>query len=124
MAHMQPVAEYFAAYHVETSDRTEIVPEDVCGEITDVSDPGEYGFLAGYLNCLVGNTDIRSVERKEGWYGRLSADGYLDCTEWEGPYATAEEALDAIKEAYGVDGEGNYIGDNDEPSDPGYEGEY
>jgi hypothetical protein len=41
-----------------------------------------------------------------GWYARLSADGYLDCTDWQGPYATADEALDAVKEQFDVDDNG------------------
>jgi hypothetical protein len=28
-----------------------------------------------------------------GYYCRLSAPGYLDCTDWSGPYATEEEAV-------------------------------
>ena len=55
--------------------------------------------------------EVEHVERKEGWYGRLSANGYLDCTEWEGPHATEQEALDAVKEAFDVDDEGELIED-------------
>lgn len=28
-----------------------------------------------------------------GWYGRLSASGYLDCTDWTGPFEDAEHAI-------------------------------
>lgn len=38
-----------------------------------------------------------------GWYSRLSAPGYLDCTEWQGPYATEDEALEGLYETYGDD---------------------
>lgn len=86
---MVPVAEHFAAYHVETNAGTEIVPEDVCGAIVDVDDEGETGQLAQYCE----GSRIESVERKVGWYARLSAPGYLDCTGWDGPHATADEAL-------------------------------
>ena len=42
--------------------------------------------------------------RKEpGWYGRLSASGYLDCTEWSGPYSSEQEADEALNDMY--DGE-------------------
>lgn len=44
---------------------------------------------------------------KAGWYGRLSAPGYLDCTEWMGPYATHEEALREVCEWHEVDEDGN-----------------
>ena len=38
-----------------------------------------------------------------GWHARLSAPGYLDCTDWIGPYATEDEALEALYELYGDD---------------------
>jgi len=42
--------------------------------------------------------------RKEpGWYGQLSASGYLDCTEWSGPYSSEQEADEALNDMY--DGE-------------------
>lgn len=42
-----------------------------------------------------------------GFYARLSAPGYLDCTEWNGPYPRAWMALRAVCEEYDVrtDGE-------------------
>jgi len=38
--------------------------------------------------------DEWSYDRQEGigWYTRLSASGYMDCTDWEGPFETEEEA--------------------------------
>lgn len=104
MAFMHPVAEHFAAYHVETNCGTEIVPEDVCGSINASALRADdlerlYDYLEG--------TDVTGVERKEGWYARLSAPGYLDCTSWDGPYATEEEALEAVKEQYDVDDNGD-----------------
>jgi len=35
-----------------------------------------------------------------GWYFRLSAPGYLDCTDWTGPYETEEEANEALAICY------------------------
>jgi hypothetical protein len=103
MGFMIPTAEYFAAYHVETNCGTEIVPEDVCGSIVDVEDEGETGQLAQYCE----GSRVESVERKQGWYARLSAPGYSDCTGWDGPYDTSQEALDAVKEFYDVDDDGD-----------------
>lgn len=40
---------------------------------------------------------------EEGWCARLSAPGYMDCTEWQGPFDTALEAAEALAEAYRTD---------------------
>ena len=42
---------------------------------------------------------IYSVECKEGWGARLSAPGYMDCTEWA-VYDTEEEARAELEEMY------------------------
>lgn len=111
MGFMIPVAEYFAGYRVETNQGTEFIPEDVCGPIVDVTDEGEWGILADYLE----GSKLESVERVEpAWYGRLSAPGYIDCTLWDGPYETEQAALDAVKEAYEVDDNGNDLDYTDE----------
>lgn len=36
--------------------------------------------------------DCEVVETMVGWFSCLSDDGYLDGTEWEGPFDSAEEA--------------------------------
>lgn len=33
-------------------------------------------------------------------YARLSAPGYLDCTDWSGPFDTTEEAAQALLDLY------------------------
>lgn len=37
----------------------------------------------------------------DGIYCRLSADGYLDCTDWSGPYKSVDDAARALIEMYG-----------------------
>jgi hypothetical protein len=44
-----------------------------------------------------------AVERVEGWFYRLSAPGYADCTEWTGPFATEAEARASLADAYECD---------------------
>lgn len=46
-------------------------------------------------------------EPEEGWYARLSAPGYMDCTDWTGPYPRAWQALREVCRLYEVrlDGE-------------------
>ena len=35
------------------------------------------------------------------YYCRLSANGYLDCTDWHGPFGSIEECADYLVETYG-----------------------
>lgn len=102
MAFMKPVAEHFAAYIVDTDHGVEIVPESVCGTIKiEDNEPCDNG-LEAYIEV----SHIFDVERRQGWFARLSADGYLDCTSWNGPHETKALALAAVKEMYEVDNNG------------------
>jgi hypothetical protein len=38
--------------------------------------------------------------RPEGYYCRLSAGSYLDCTDWNGPFETIEDAARHLLETY------------------------
>lgn len=44
---------------------------------------------------------IENVECVFGYFAQLAAPGYLDQTEWIGPYDSADEALEALYEMYG-----------------------
>jgi hypothetical protein len=46
---------------------------------------------------------------EQGWYARLSAPGYLDCTDWSGPYESERDALQAVMEEYEVDENGDEV---------------
>jgi hypothetical protein len=109
MAFMIPIADYFTAYRVSTNCGDELVPEDLVGAIDLDAEPTseEWESLLQYCE---GNR-IEGVAREEGWYARLSAPGYLDCTSWDGPHATEQEALDAVKAEYDVDDDGNDLDD-------------
>ena len=43
----------------------------------------------------------RRDDQEPGYYSRLSAPGYMDCTDWIGPFPSAEEALEALYDQYG-----------------------
>lgn len=110
MGFMVPVAEHMVMYHVETNYGTEYVPEEVCGVLmtctpSGIVADGELDSLSDYVE----GSEIRAAVRNEGWYSRLTAPGYLDSTEWEGPYATSEEAIDGCKEQYDVDDNGDMV---------------
>lgn len=73
----------------ETSCGTEIVPFDVESDSTRLE-----SLVEGEIEDL--------PELREGWYGRYSAPGYLDCTPWH--WAESEAALVAeLKGLYGDD---------------------
>jgi len=42
-------------------------------------------------------------ETVSGWFGRLSAPGYMDCTDWSGPFDTEAEADAYLVDTYGDD---------------------
>jgi len=42
-------------------------------------------------------------EKEFGWWAHLTAPGYMDQTEWSGPYDTLNEAKEYIEETYEVD---------------------
>ncbi len=100
MAFMRPVASYFAAYDVDTDSGSYIVPVDVCGARCSKKD------LLRYTE----GTEVYSKKKVKGWFARLSASGYMDATDWQGPYKTEKAALDAVKDHYEVDDEGDFDG--------------
>ena len=42
----------------------------------------------------------------DSYYCRLSADGFLDCTEWHGPFDSVEDCADFLLDAFAHDLEG------------------
>lgn len=98
MSFMQPVvyqSDYFA---IETTHGTEIVPCDlVCrGAITTSK-------LADYLEGKPLNPE-EIVVASPGWVGRMSAPGYLDCTDWIAG-KTEQEIRAYLEDMYMEDGE-------------------
>jgi hypothetical protein len=53
---------------------------------------------------LADEDEAEQIEQIKGYGARLSASGYLDCTEW-GVYQTRAEAKAALDEMYGDDDE-------------------
>lgn len=103
MSFMQPHIEFASFYLVETVHGTECIPEDVCGAITD---PRQLqGYCEGDI-CF--DEDIPASEQvpelRTGWIARLSAPGYMDCTDWSW-HETEDEAREYLADAYGTDDE-------------------
>ena len=91
MAFMQHVATYGTFHQLDT--RNEGI----------VSYPAEYFSAQNVADDH--KMDVEDVETVAGWFARLSAPGYMDCTEWQGPYETEEEALAGLAETFGDDEE-------------------
>ena len=47
--------------------------------------------------------DGETCEEVAGWVCQLSANGYMDQTDWDGPFETEQEARDHIADTYDVD---------------------
>ena len=83
MGFMVPQVCHMKMLHVETDIGTEYIPADLVGEEHTHEDLLEY--------CE--GSEVFEVSWEEGFYCREHAPGYLDCTEWVGPFATEEEAV-------------------------------
>ena len=106
MAFMEPETTNVPFFSVENKyGETEYVPQDVFGTVENTARQYE-----------VDESDVAAVDvgEGEGWFCRLQAPGYLDATEWTGPFDTEQEALDYLTEAYGDDEEES---DDSEDSD-------
>ena len=80
-------------FQVETSQGTEFIPDDVAGSNPSIED------LADYCEGIP-----ISFEVITGYGCRLSAPGYLDCTEWV-VFPTEKEAIEYLDEYYPEDEE-------------------
>lgn len=100
MGFMQKRIVYQGWYLVETTNGTECIPSDLCdGDLESVAD-----YCEG---------TPQSIEGVTGFGARLSAPGYMDCTEWSvfDTESGAEEYLESLDDY-----------DNEEQSDDSAEG--
>lgn len=79
---------------------TVLVPADVYGSIERFT--AECGIVR----------DAETIAR--AWFARLSAPGYMDATEWAGPFASLKAAHAYIEQTYDVD---PVTGDDDDDDD-------
>lgn len=90
MAFMEPEVGEMEMMHVERNGETTLIPSDVF----DFSD----------VCPLLGESVEITVNK--GFYARLSAPGYLDATEWSGPFDTEAEAMAELCSEYDIDEDG------------------
>lgn len=93
MAFMQPEITFMAMLHIETTCGVELVPVDLVGNAATPVDLEDY---------LQGKMYPDGHSREVGYYARLSAPGYLDATDWSGPYQTEAEARDGLAEMHDI----------------------
>ena len=93
MAFMEPEV-FLGEYYAVDADHgsTWIVPVDVSGLVET------WAGLADYVEGDVDDPDGPAVVQT-GWLARLSAPGYLDCTDWS-VHATETEAREHLAEMY------------------------
>jgi hypothetical protein len=69
MSFMNPVVQKGEWWKVETNNGTDFIPLDIAPTVKD-------------LKPFLGGQKILSKEKIMGYGARLSASGYMDCTEW------------------------------------------
>lgn len=108
MAFMTPGAEHFTVEQCIETDAQGYRCE-MCG--TEMPAGSQYNLVKsgeGYQRCL------ECEPAEAGWYGNLSANGYMDRTDYMGPYATSEKAIKEVMDFYEVDADGDDLDEDDE----------
>lgn len=85
---MSPEIWHGSYWKVDTNNGIELYPCD---------------YFDSFTVAYVTNCDKDDIERATGFFARLSAPGYLDCTEWCGPFNTEAAALAYLTDTYGDD---------------------
>lgn len=123
MGFMQRQVQHGKWLEVDTRNGMDIVPHDLVGDLPGLTQPGdelEWEHVGGedratILNAVslyVGSISLDQhsdsgivwLRLKEGWGARLSAPGFMDCTEWA-IFDSEQEAKDYLEETYGDDEE-------------------
>jgi hypothetical protein len=105
MSFMQQQIIWDKWYEVETAHGTWFLPQDVIGKLS-LNWRNWKRNVAKVLPYLeIWRADqVYSIARTKGYGARLSAPGYLDCTEWS-VFPTEEEAQEYLDDVYGSDDE-------------------
>ena len=77
MSFMKPYIYEAGYYLVETTDGTYCVPDFVVGATGTILAENFVDYVEGEIE-----DPYEPVERHVGFVGRMSASGYLDCTDW------------------------------------------
>jgi len=110
---MEPQVEFGDWFAIEGPMGNEWVPADIVnGNVEERFNP--YASGEGYVNAAIPipdqlqpyceNREAWVIAKVRGWGARLSAPGYMDCTEWV-VFDSEQEARDYLKETFGDDEE-------------------
>ena len=100
---MEPQIEFGKWWKIETDQGTECFPADLVQPPGDVEGDVEVTpEITAALADFLGGNEIYSAEVVVGWGARLSAPGYMDCTDWA-VFETEQEAKDYLAETYDVE---------------------
>ena len=105
MSYMQPQIRYGLWVRADFSDGVFFAPADSVSPLPSVGctlreeDAGFDDLLDAVSNMLGGSGVPDSLEVIDGWGARLSAPGYMDCTDWS-VFATESEANKFLAEYY------------------------
>lgn len=101
MSFMEPDIVFGDWYEIDGPMGTEYIPADLVGTITiECPASGEERFpIPSQLQAYCQNNEAWRLELITGYGARLSAPGYLDCTEWA-VFETEDEAREYLRENY------------------------
>lgn len=110
MPHMQQVIEWGEWVECDGTNGVEVFPADLIDVAKlrrwlDSESPWAMDKVNKIVRDYVGGT-ILSAQITSGYGARLSAPGYMDCTEWT-VFGTEEAAQEYLNETYPYDEEGN-----------------
>jgi hypothetical protein len=111
MSFMEPQIEQGQWYEVDTDNGTDFIPFDVIGDVgleegesaNDWSQDDRQDKIVAAMQDYCG-ADPHEVKLITGFGARLSAPGYLDCTDWA-VFETEQEARDYLRDELGADEE-------------------
>lgn len=107
MSHMQPQIRYSVWAEFHTQQGIEFVDAEEMANLPELGvqiadDNPAFAEIvrdfSAYLSVPV--EDVDSVEFNYGWGARMSAPGYMDCTDWA-VFPTNEEAKEYLDDYYG-----------------------
>ena len=84
-------------YEIDTAHGAEFIPAELVGSL-ECDPESDWDHISDYISVF-NLEQVYSIERRSGFGCRLSAPGYMDCTEWS-VFNTESEARSHLAEFY------------------------